>query len=278
MASTAVSHSKIPTKNPQLRLVGDKRAARTGARVRSGRNAARVGGDTRMATRGDDRVVVEVGCGVVVYPARFAGDRWRAVWHEGGRRRQCEAVTEDRLAARVEKITERLAADAPGMERPGAELIAHYLSSSRHPAGKGWSRKHADTQRRLCARYVAPVIGDLACEDIKVSDMQAAVNAAPTAGEGDRVRRCVSALVHAGIAGGYLTSPRLRLVHWQPGARPQPPPVVTIAGESALFVDPTEIPAATDVAGLGQALAAQQDPLSLIRPPAWPLAAGPGCG
>src|SRR5437016_5930101 len=107
MASVAVSQSKIPTKNPQLRLVGAKRPA----------------------------------------------------------------------------------ADAPGMERPGTELIAHYLSPSRHPAGKGWSRKHADTQRQLCARYLEPVIGDLACEDIKAADMQAAVNAAPTAGEGDRVRR-----------------------------------------------------------------------------------------
>lgn len=115
---------------------------------------------------------------------------------------------------------ERLAADAPGMERPGSDLIAFYLSASRHPAGNGWSRKHADTQRRLCARYLEPVIGHLACEDIKVSDMQAAVNAAPTAGEGDRVRRCVSALVHAGIAGGYLISPRLRLVHRQPVTAP----------------------------------------------------------
>jgi hypothetical protein len=37
--------------------------------------------------------------------------------------------------------------------------------------------------------------------------MQQIVNAAPTAGEGDRVRRMISALVTAGIAGGYLASP-----------------------------------------------------------------------
>ena len=41
-----------------------------------------------------DRVVVEVAGGVTVYPARGAGDRWRAVWYEGGRRRQCESVSE----------------------------------------------------------------------------------------------------------------------------------------------------------------------------------------
>ena len=86
-----------------------------------------------------------------------------------------------------------------------------------------WARKHADTQRRLCGRYLAPVIGHLACEDIKTGHLQEAVNAAPTVGEGDRVRRCISALVSAGITGGYLTSPRLKLVHWQPGEdRPAP--------------------------------------------------------
>ena len=45
--------------------------------------------------------------------------------------------------------------------------------------------------------------------------MQQIVNAAPTAGEGARLRRCLSAMVTAGIAAGYLTSPRLKEVHWQ---------------------------------------------------------------
>ena len=34
--------------------------------------------------------------------------RWRAVWYEDGERQQCEAVSEVRLAARLEKVTERL--------------------------------------------------------------------------------------------------------------------------------------------------------------------------
>ena len=73
--------------------------------------------------------------------------------------------------------------------------------------------------------------------------MQRIVNAAPTAGEGARLRRCLSAMVTAGIAAGYLTSPRLKEVHWQAGGRAAPGPQVAIAGESALFVDPAEIPA-----------------------------------
>ena len=59
------------------------------------------------------------------------------------------------------------------------------------------------------------MIGNLVCQDITVADMQAVVNAAPNAGEGARLQRCISALVFAGITGGYLASPRLKQVHWQ---------------------------------------------------------------
>jgi hypothetical protein len=113
--------------------------------------------------------------------------------------------------------TERLEADAPGMERSGADLIAWYLSPGRLPAGEQWSRKHAHTQRRLCERFVVPVIGSLACQDIRVADMQRIVNAAPTDQEGGRLHALVSALVGAGIRGGYLANARLKEVHWQAG-------------------------------------------------------------
>jgi integrase len=178
------------------------------------------------------------------------------VWYEDGRRRQCEAASEDRLAAKLDKVTERLAADAPHLERPGADLIAFYLSPDRHPAGQAWSAKHADTQRRLCQRFIAPVIATICCQDIRIADMQKVVNAAPTAGEGARLRRALSAMITAGIAAGYLTNPKLAQVHWQPAGRAVPAPAVTLQGESAQFVDPSQVPSADDVARLGAALAA----------------------
>ncbi len=265
MAQTALSRSKITTKNPQLARGGPTNRASVTARGRHpAQRAAIVSGDVREGTRGEGRVVVEVAGGITVYPARGAGDRWRAVWYENGRRRQCQSATEDGLAARIEKVTARLTADAPGMEHPGAALIGYYLSPGRHPAAAPWSRKHADTQTRLCRKYVAPVIGGLACEDIKTADMQAAVNAAPTAQEGARLRRCISALVTAGITGGYLANPRIKEVHWQAGNRPAPEPAASIAGEAALYVDPAEIPAPADVARLGQALAVLREDYELM--------------
>ena len=101
-----------------------------------------------------------------------------------------------------------------------------------------------------------PVIAAVTCQDIKTEHTQKIVNAAPPAGEGDRARRMVSALVAAGIEAGYLTSPRLAKVHWRVGDRPLPAPVVSVAGESVLWVDPAEIPSDDDIGKIGQALAA----------------------
>jgi hypothetical protein len=51
------------------------------------------------------------------------------------------------------------------------------------------------------------VIGPVTCQDIKTWHMQQIVNAAPTPGEGRRVQGMISALVSAGIEGGYLANP-----------------------------------------------------------------------
>ncbi|MGI8448853.1 MAG: tyrosine-type recombinase/integrase, partial [Streptosporangiaceae bacterium] len=174
---------------------------------------------------------------------------------EGGVRRQCESATEDGLAGRLEKVTERLAADAVNMERPGADLVAFYLSADRLPAERQWSRKHAHTQRRLCDRFAVPVIAGVACQDIKVAHMQEIVNTPATPGEGRRVQGMISALVAAGLAGGYLVTPRLKGVHWQADGSALPEPRVSVAGESALLVDAAEIPADADMTRLGRALA-----------------------
>jgi integrase len=140
------------------------------------------------------------------------------------------------------------------MERPGADLIAWYLDPDRLPVDKRWSRKHAHTQRRLCERFAVPVIGAVTCQDITTGHMQEVVNAAPTPGEGNRVRAMISALVGAGLEAGYLVNPPLAGAHWQAGNRPVPAPTVDVAGESVLWVDPAEIPAGEDVARLGRAL------------------------
>ena len=123
MTPAAPAVFKIPTEIPQR---ADGKPVRGAGRRKAERPAAgpvRAHPATRDSTRGDGEVI-ELDHGITVYPARSEGGRWRAVWHEDGERRQCEASTEDRLAAKLEKVAERLAADAPSMRRPGADLIA----------------------------------------------------------------------------------------------------------------------------------------------------------
>jgi integrase len=265
MASSAGARPKIPTKIPQPVPAGRRRtsAAAGGKRAAAG-SAAVVTGVPRPCTRAQGRVVMETAEGITVYPARSPGDRWRAVWYENGTRQQCQAASEERLVAKLEKVAERLTTDAPNLLRPAADLIAWYLSPERHPAGQAWSRKHTHTQRRLCQRFLLPVLGDLPCQDILVADMQRALNAVSTAGEGARLRRCISALVSAGLAAGWLANARLREVHWQASGREVPGPKVTAAGESAVYVDPDEIPGPADVAKLGQAMAVLRDRCELM--------------
>jgi len=113
--------------------------------------------------------------------------------------------------------------------------MAYYLDPDRLPPDRRWSRKHAHTQRRLCERFAAPVIGTVTCQDIRAGHMQQIVNAAPTAGEGARVAGMISALVSARIAGGYLANSRLKEVHWQAAGRALPAPRVS-AGQIGKFL------------------------------------------
>ncbi len=250
MAQAPAVVFKIPTESPQLTPgkspARPKRQARPGAQP--GRAKLIAVGSQRAATRGGGEVIT-LECGITVYPARSEEGRWRAVWYEDGRREQCEAPSEEKLAAKLGKVKIRLEADAPKMRQPGAALIAHYLDPDRLSADKRWSRKHAHTQERLCQRFAAPVIATVTCQNIRTSHMQEIVNAAPTAGEGDRVRGMVSAIVTAGIDAGYLVNSRLAKVHWQAAGRPLPVPAVSSAGESAQWVDPQRSPPAATSPG-----------------------------
>jgi hypothetical protein len=80
-------------------------AARAAGRAKPGRRAVGrmlAGGTGRAATRGG-RPVIELENGITVYPAREEQGRWRAVWHENGKRQQYESASEEKLAARLAK-------------------------------------------------------------------------------------------------------------------------------------------------------------------------------
>jgi hypothetical protein len=159
--------AKIPTRNPQRGSGGAGRGRAVAGPGRAGvrRHRDPAGGAAGAASSPvpESREPMVTEQGITIYPARCEGDRWRAAWYEpDGSRGQCQSVSEHGLAAKLEKVTERLAADVPNMLRSGSELIAYYLSDDRRPAERVWSRRHADTQRDLCTRYLEPMIGKVA--------------------------------------------------------------------------------------------------------------------
>ena len=117
MAPSAPAKPEINTNPTQP---GRARPARRspGKASTADRGRPRVSGEARESARGSARVVVEVGWGVLVYPPEGAVGVWRATFTENGRRRFRQAVTEAELAVKLEKVTERLAAGAPGLEAP----------------------------------------------------------------------------------------------------------------------------------------------------------------
>jgi hypothetical protein len=133
MAHAALARTKI---NTELTQAACSQGSRDPAGPRKpGRppRGPRVSGDARESVRSTDRPVIELGFGILVYPPEAGGELWRAVFTENGQRRFLQGATEAKLAAKLEKVTERLSAGAGNMERPGADLIASYLDPGRLP-------------------------------------------------------------------------------------------------------------------------------------------------
>jgi len=148
MAQSAPARTKINTKVTQP--APGRSSRRLAGRPGPGRppRGPRVSGEARDSVRQSARPVIELDFGILVYPPETDGEPWRAVFTENGQRKYRQGATEAKLAEKLEKVKERLQAAAANMERPGADLIRHYLDPDRLPAGDRWSRKHAHTQRR----------------------------------------------------------------------------------------------------------------------------------
>ena len=207
MAQPAPARPKINTKPTQA-----WDASGPGVSRRPARGSTRVRGEARESARG--RAVIELDAGITVYPPQENGGRWRAVWIEDGRRRYCEAVTEAKLATRLAKITERLEADAPGMERPGSRPDRLVLVT--RPAPR---RRAVVPQARA---HPAAAVRAIRVPGHREHDLPGHPGRRHAADRQRRVHRPgrrplhapISALVGAGIRGEYLANARLKEVHW----------------------------------------------------------------
>ena len=158
MAQQAPARTKIPTKSPQPargRAASQAEIQPHGTRQRCSRSGDRTRG--HPGRRPGDRAGVRDHGVPGPRASRAAGGRSGT---RTAQRRQCEA--RDRGEAGRQAGEGHRAAGSRRAEHGrcrGADLIAYYLSPDRLPVQRQWSRKHAHTQRRLCERFAAPVIG-----------------------------------------------------------------------------------------------------------------------
>ncbi len=86
MAQSMPARPKINTNPTQVGPGRRSRRPAGQAAARTGRTSARVAGEARSSSRDSERLVVEAGWGVVVYPPEAGGGVWRAVFTENGPR------------------------------------------------------------------------------------------------------------------------------------------------------------------------------------------------
>ncbi|MHB8463379.1 MAG: tyrosine-type recombinase/integrase [Acidimicrobiales bacterium] len=167
----------------------------------------------------DDREVLEFEGGVRAHSPSGRG-YWRVRWEEGGRRRDTTAASRDEAVAKAADLVERLGRGIPTelARATGADLVAHYLDSARRPARvECWSERHRDEQVRYCNLYVVPLLGTVACARLTRLDFQRVLDQARTRSVATQLRRCLTAMVNAGLTEGHLMARQdvLRGVRWQ---------------------------------------------------------------
>ena len=205
------------------------------------------------------REVLEFGCGVSACEPVASGGYWRLRWVEGGRRRDTTARTRADAIVKAGELVERLAAGVPTdlAQAKGRVLVEHYLDPGRRPArGRGWSERHREEQESYCRRFVLPVIAEVTVRSLTRNEFQRVLDRAATPSVADHLRRCLTALVAAGLEEGLVLARQdvLRGVRWHPPAGC----TVDDELERPRFVEEAEIPTVTGVHDLARAAAEHQ--------------------
>ena len=207
-----------------------------------------------LGPRSGARHALDFDCGVRAYPPVAPGGYWRLRWPEAGRRRETTAPSRPEAVAKAADIVARLSQGRPTdlAQAPGAVLVAHYLDPARPPArGRSWSARHREEQEAYCRRFVLPVIAEVELGRLSRLHFGQVLAQATTASVAAHLRRCLSAMVGAGLEEGLLLVRQdvLRGLRWAPPAGEG-----TDDDEAAgQFVDQAEIPTAAAVHALAAA-------------------------
>lgn len=167
--------------------------------------------------------------GVRVYPPSRPDGYWRLRWEERRRAKDTTARDQTAAIAKANEIVERLVRSSPTElhKAKGADLVAHYLDPMRRPPRVDqWSMRHRDEQARICERFVLPVIADVSCRELTRADFQEIIDLGSTRSVAHHIRRCLTAMIGAGLEEGHILAGRdlLRGVRWSGEIDAEPEP------------------------------------------------------
>lgn len=166
------------------------------------------------------RGVLEFECGLLVYEPSVPGGYWRLWWVETGRRRDTTARSRGEALSKAAELVERLSSGVPTAlaSAKGRALVEHYLDPARPPVrGRGWSERHREEQESYCRRLVLPVIAEVPLRSLTRAHLQAVLDQAKTVAVAGHLRRCLTAMVAAGLEEGLVLARQdvLRGVRWR---------------------------------------------------------------
>ncbi|MEA2826822.1 MAG: hypothetical protein QOG43_1261, partial [Actinomycetota bacterium] len=169
------------------------------------------------------RHALDFDCGVKAYPPVTPGGHWRLRWLEEGRRRETTAPSRRNAMSKAADVVARLSQGRPTdlAQAPAELLVTHYLDPARRPVrGRAWSARHREEQEAYCRRFVSPVVAAAELGQLSRLHFNAILAQAGSASVAAHLRRCLSAMVGAGLEEGLLLARQdvLRGVRWAPPA------------------------------------------------------------
>ena len=187
--------------------------------------------------------------GVRIYAPRSGKKYWRISYTDSeGKLKDTSATSEKSALDKSSEIELILRNDVGNLpHKTVSEMITEFVKAKTkiHSGGRAeWGRKHESSQKILFRNQISPAIGKIECLRLTNKHLKEILESCETVDLSNHVASCLSTLVRWGCANGWLlqTSEILLNDLKKMGKRK-----VKKAGESSLYVDPSEIPSHTDV-------------------------------
>ena len=187
--------------------------------------------------------------GIRIYAPKNGKKYWRISYTDQDGKLKDTTATSEKNALDKSSIIENILRNDVGNlpHKAVSEMVEQYVASKTkiHAGGRAeWGKKHTSSQKIIFRNQVLPAIGNKECLRLTNKDLKKIIEECKTVDLSDHVCSALSALVRWGCANGWLLQTSEMLLN---DLRKMGKRKVKKAGESNMYVDPSEIPSHADV-------------------------------